>query len=159
MDATIVPSTTLLETIPKAYPDITFTAGEEFSWNPEKRVVTFVADDLSLEPHLLHELSHAELGHEDYSRDIELIAMERDAWHHARSELGPRYSVTIDADTIQDDLDTYRDWLHARSTCPACASNGIQTDDSEYTCVFCRNIWRVNTAIGCALRRYSKKRA
>ncbi|HEY1085094.1 MAG TPA: hypothetical protein VGE34_00025 [Candidatus Saccharimonadales bacterium] len=154
-----MPSITLLESIPTLYPDIVFEAGEEFSWNPEKKTITFVADDPLLDAHLLHELSHAELNHESYSRDVELIAMERDAWQHARSTLAPKYSVDIDSDTIQDDLDTYRDWLHARSTCPKCSSNGIQTGDFEYTCVFCRNIWRVNTAIGCALRRYNKKRA
>lgn len=109
------------------------------------------SDDAAL---LLHELAHAVLKHADYTRDIELIEMERDAWDHARTVLAPRYSVPIDDAIIEDSLDTYRDWLHARSTCPDCQAIGIQIKLHHYRCLACGAQWKVNDARICALRRY-----
>jgi tRNA(Ile2) C34 agmatinyltransferase TiaS len=155
MDVTIMPSTLpLLEIIRAEHPDIIFTHDDHFEWQPKSRTILYDSDDSFLEAHLLHELSHALLNHEDYERDIDLIAMERDAWQMAKVDLAPKYDVIVTGDILHHDMDTYREWLHARSTCPHCGSNGIQIKKSEYKCVTCLKTWRVNEARNCQLRRY-----
>lgn len=146
----------LLRNLRHDLPKVHFTKGEAFKWSPEAATISYHPDDPHGAERLLHEVAHAQLGHSSYGRDIELIGIERDAWQHARTQLAERYGVTIAIDTIEDDLDTYRDWLHARSTCPQCSANGLQTAKREYTCVACRHIWRVNQAISCRLRRDSR---
>lgn len=148
----------LHERIATTFPHLTFVAGDEFRWSPSEQKIYFDECDTWSSERLLHEIAHAELKHRNYERDIELIALERDAWQYAKSQLAPRFDFVIDSNVIEDDLDTYRDWLHARSTCPACKATGIQTNTKEYTCVFCRTVWTVNQAISCGLKRYTKKR-
>lgn len=155
MDVTTMPSThSLLELVQKSFPAFTFTAGERFEWQPGTSTIIYDLDDPLFEPRLLHEIGHATLKHSSYKRDIDLIAMERDAWQAARMELGSHFNVEVSGDIIHHDMDTYRDWLHERSTCPHCASNGIQIKKHEYKCVTCRKTWRVNEARTCQLRRY-----
>lgn len=108
-------------------------------------------------PTLLHELSHAVLNHTDYLKDIGLLELERNAWDYAQTTLAPLYDVTIEEDIVQDSLDTYRDWLHARSTCPECGATGLQVKQRDYKCVACQTTWHVNDARFCALRRYKTK--
>lgn len=102
---------------------------------------------------LLHELSHAVLGHFSYERDIELIGKEVEAWRHARDSLAPKYKLSIPDEAIDDELETYREWLHARSSCPDCNLNGIQTETDTYRCLNCRAVWKANDARNCELRR------
>ncbi|MGYP002359453074 len=155
MDATTMPSTSpLLDTLARDYPELTFHAGEQFEWQPAENTVIYDHTDPSFEARLLHEVGHSLLAHTTYDRDIDLIALERDAWQEAKTNLGPKYNVEITGEDIDADMDTYRDWLHSRSTCPYCESSGIQTGKKEYTCVTCRKTWRVNEARSCALRRY-----
>lgn len=150
MAATTMPLTSLLKKLSADYPEIHFVEGEHFLWSPEKSTVSYeVAGDPAL---LLHELGHALLGHTGYERDIELIAIERDAWSKA-TELSSKHGITIAEDTAEDHLDTYRDWLHARSTCPACTSTGYQTGLKAYACPACSQTWSVNEARVCQLRR------
>lgn len=155
MDATTMPLTrSLLSSIQANYPHFTYQEGADFSWNPAKNTITFSQQHPSGDAQLLHELAHAILGHAKYSRDIELVALERDAWKHAQSSLAPEFSMSISDEDIESHLDTYRDWLHKRSLCPRCESTGIQQDDARYLCVVCQQIWRVNDARSCGLRRY-----
>lgn len=155
MDATTMPSTQpLLNQLEQDYPALTFHAGEQFEWRPADSTVVYNDTDPSYEARLLHEVGHSLLNHARYDRDIDLVAMERDAWQEARVTLGPRYGIEISSEHIDADMDTYREWLHDRSTCPHCQSSGIQTAKKEYTCVTCRKKWRVNEARTCALRRY-----
>jgi hypothetical protein len=150
-----MPSTlSLLNKLQKDYPQLLFTPGERFAWSPDIHTVVYDESDLKNTSLLLHELAHGLLEHHDYSKDVELVAMEAAAWDKA-IEIAPTYSVTISDDTVQDTLDTYREWLHARSTCPQCDATGYQSGKSEYTCVACGYKWRVNEARICALRRYS----
>lgn len=151
-----MPSTpSLLDRLTADYPELTFQAGDHDRWSPAEQTVYYdqAAKDSAT---LLHELSHALLKHIDYDKDIGLIDMERDAWAYAADTLGPKYGVAIDDDIVQDSLDSYRDWLHARSTCPTCSSTGIQTQSNGYKCVACRATWLVNDARICALRRYTQ---
>ncbi len=151
-----MPSTTqpLLERVEHDHPDLTFSPGEAFEWQPTARVIIYDHADPYFDARLLHELSHALLGHLRYERDIDLISMERDAWQHARLELGRKYQTDIPGDIIDHDMDTYREWLHARSTCPSCSATGMETKKHRYRCLACGHMWRVNEARTCALRRY-----
>jgi hypothetical protein len=60
--------------------------------------------------------------------------------------------VIIDEEHIQNCLDTYRDWLHKRSTCPRCDSHGLQTSE-QYKCYNCRAVWRVGNERFCRAYR------
>lgn len=154
MDATTTLSIiSLLAKLKNDYPAYQFIEAKEFRWSPEEQIIFYDAasNDTSS---LLHELAHALLGHAHYLRDVELVAMERAAWEHASASLAPAYGIAITADTIEDALDTYRDWLHARSTCPQCGATGLQVKDHLYRCVICLTQWRVNDARSCALRRW-----
>ncbi|MNH50479.1 hypothetical protein D3C73_20930 [compost metagenome] len=137
------------------YPDYTFSPGDHFRWASDTLEITYDPADAHAQEHILHELAHALLKHSNYDRDIQLITIERDAWHHAKEILCPRYKVALADAVIQDALDTYRDWLHARSTCPNCHATGMQNKKHHYRCIACRHTWRVNEARVCSLRRYS----
>ncbi len=152
MAATTTQSTPLLANqLQAAYPEYTFTASERFSWNPVSKTVSYQADG---DPaRLLHELGHALLGHHVYRRDVELVKMESDAWQKA-SEIAAEYATNVSEASIEEHMDTYRDWLHARSTCPSCEANGIQSDVDHYRCLECETTWRVNEARTCGLKRY-----
>lgn len=143
----------LLHKVRLDYPEITFFADEQFMWSPETRMVHYSTDDPQASSLLLHELSHGLLNHKTYTRDVELLAMEAAAWEKAK-ELAGAYQVDLSDETAQDNLDTYREWLHARSTCPACEATGYQTGTETYACPACTGTWKVNEARVCALRRY-----
>lgn len=133
------------------YPAYTFIEGADFHWQPTTKTIHFVnGDDPAF---LLHELAHAILDHSTYRRDIALIDIERDAWQLARTSLASKYLVLVSEATVEDALDTYRDWLHARSSCPACHATGVQTASHQYHCLVCNCDWRVNGALSCRLRR------
>lgn len=64
--------------------------------------------------------------------------MESEAWDKAR-ELADKYDIEVNEDLVQDELDTYRDWLHARSKCKKCGLTCYQTSDGAYHCPRCEN--------------------
>lgn len=134
------------------HPNIVFVEGEDFVWSDSTKTLTYLPDDTH-RPYLLHELAHALLHHTDFQFDIELIAQERAAWDKARTELGPRYKIEISPKTIEGSLDTYREWLYARSQCPRCNQTGAQNKTSTYVCINCRCSWHPNDARRRALRR------
>lgn len=144
----------LIHKLKTDYPSFTFSESEDFSWSAHQQTVSY-------NPHLphaplllLHEVSHALLDHHEYRRDIELISMEVAAWEKAQ-KLASMYGIQPNEDVTQDHLDTYRDWLHSRSTCPDCKATGYQTASVQYQCPACTHRWKVNEARVCALRRYS----
>lgn len=150
-----MPSTiSLIKKLRVDYPQFVYKKASGFLWSHSEHTIYYTCknDDCTL---LLHELSHALLNHTDYERDIELIAIERDAWDKSK-EVAANYGVIIDDDYVQSNLDTYRNWLHNRSTCPSCKATGLQTKKYIYKCLACSNQWRVNDAKVCALRRYNK---
>jgi hypothetical protein len=154
MDAIIMHSTTsLLEKIKSDFKDIHFKQSDTFSWSPADNTICYDKLAKNQDIMLLHELSHAILSHKKYDRDINLIVMERQAWDKA-SELAIKYGVEIPEQTIESSLDSYRDWIHARSTCTNCTATGMQVSQNTYSCPSCQNQWKVNEARSCALRRY-----
>ena len=136
---------------------LTLKKGELFSWNHTACAITYNPKVKNAEAYLLHEFGHALLKHKEYAQDIELLKMERAAWDKA-VELADRFNVKIEEDLIESALDTYRDWLHSRTTCPACSATGIEINKQQYECVACHTAWHVNEARDCSLRRYTTKK-
>jgi hypothetical protein len=136
---------------------LTLKKSELFSWNHTACVITYNPKAENAKAYLLHEFSHALLGHKEYMQDISLLKMERAAWDKAR-ELAGTFNMTISEDLVESALDTYRDWLHNRSTCPTCSATGIETSKQQYKCVTCHATWHVNEARDCSLRRYTAKK-
>jgi len=159
MDATTTHSIhSLIRRLKTAHPQLTFEVADEFLWSPDTNTIFYNPSETEAANLLLHELSHALLEHKKYSRDVELVAMETSAWDEAKryaDSLPDDVRVEINDDVAQNHLDTYREWLHARSTCPKCSATGFQIGPSTYSCPACARSWRVNEARICALRRYS----
>ncbi len=157
MDVTSMPSmNSLLKLLKNDFVLFNFVPGETFHWSHDTQTISYdkTSNDLG---QLLHELSHGILEHKDYQRDIELITMEREAWTYARTILGPKYGIPIDQSKIEEFLDSYRDWLHERSTCPACKATGIEITKHQYECPACSTKWRVNDARIRQLKRRTIK--
>lgn len=133
------------------FPDYSFVAAGYFAWNPQENTVYYIQDGESAR--LLHELGHAQLNHQSYRRDVELVRMEADAWESSRA-LAKTYAVSLSDEQIDAHMDTYREWLHSRSSCPSCEATGVQVTSDNYRCPECRSEWRVNEARTCGLKRY-----
>ena len=141
----------LLVRIAADYPQLSFVEGAQFAWHSGRgRVAYHKAGQNTTHAmlSLLHELGHAILDHKDYSHDIELLQIEVATWDRART-LAAHYGVETDEDYIQDCLDTYRDWLHLRATCPTCFSRSLQASRSQYRCHNCQTEWTVTRSRLC----------
>jgi hypothetical protein len=142
----------LLKDLQQQCPDINFQAGATFLWSPSNKHVIYKEsvdeEDTVASWSLLHETGHALLDHSNYSTDFELLLMEVSAWSKAK-ELAARFNITIDEDHIQDCLDTYRDWLYQRSTCPGCTNCSLQIDNRTYSCFNCATVWHVSKSRMC----------
>lgn len=148
----------IVDRLRTSYPDIRFEFGKVYRWSPSTQTV-YYANLASNEDlfRLLHELGHGVLGHTSFDQDIELLAMERQAWLSAQN-IAKTYEYVIDDEAIENALDSYRDWLHARSRCPKCPGTGVQDKTtSHYVCILCRAQWRANDARQCGLKRYQTK--
>lgn len=156
MAVTTMQPTKLLLKLQTDHPSISFVEANDFLWSSQDNTIYFAKDEQS-SLLLLHELGHALSGHKDFAFDIELLSQEREAWDMVRDTLSEYYKVVVDDDFIEDNLDTYRDWLHKRALCPQCELTGLQTKTSTYVCVNCRCSWHPNDARRCALRRYVTK--
>lgn len=128
-------NSTFVNRLKTDYPEFVFRSGKKYLFRPPKTIV-WGQDEYCSELLLLHELSHALLGHRDFGTDVERLKMERQAWAKAR-ELAAIYKVKIDEDLIQEELDTYREWLHQKSRCPKCGLTRFQTPDKVYHCPKC----------------------
>ena len=128
------------------YPHFTFEVGEILCWSPagDKIFYQDVESDNAISG-LLHELAHARLNHQQFTSDLDLLKKEVDAWQEAL-QLATIYGLKLSAEHAEDCLDTYRDWLHKRSTCPSCHANGLQQDPSTYICFNCDHTWRVSNS-------------
>lgn len=140
------------------FPDLVFRAGKTFSWSPSSSEISYKIDtqDKSCSWSLLHETSHALLGHKSYSTDIELLRHEMYAWERARTLSQEMGIICIPEDYIQDCLDTYRDWLYARSICPACTAKALQISTRLYRCLNCHCAWNVTQSRFCRSYRTTR---
>jgi hypothetical protein len=132
------------------WPDLHFEAGQLFCWSPKLGKVFYKspAKGRAANWSLLHEVSHALLGHRNFEDDLELVQLEAAAWQEAR-QLAQRYGLKIDENYIEDCLDTYRDWLHLRAACPKCGNRSLQASTNSYECFNCQAIWRVSRSRQC----------
>lgn len=131
-------------------PNIQFKTSDSYYWSPKSRTVFYnnqQADKLGTWA-LLHEAGHAVLNHEHYETDFELLLFEVAAWEQART-LADQMGHAIDPEHIQDCLDTYRDWLHQRATCPRCGIISLETSTREYQCFNCQAEWQVSPSRFC----------
>jgi len=148
----------LLAEIAADYPDLSFIESAHFAWHAGKKHVSYKKTDKNITHSmfaLLHEIGHALLNHSDYAHDIELLQLEVAAWDRARV-LAERYDIELDEDYLQDCLDTYRDWLHLRATCPTCFGRSLQASDTRYRCFNCQTEWQVTRSRLCRPYRLQK---
>lgn len=148
---------TIVKKLHKFIPGIVIIPGETLRWSPKTKEITYPAKDTSKETiwGLLHEVGHAKLGHTNYTLDIDLLVHEVAAWEEA-TLLGKQLGIPLDVEHIQDCLDTYRDWLHQRSTCPRCGIVSFQENPSTYRCFNCHNHWTVSQSRLCRPYRLNK---
>ena len=137
------------------FPTIKFSEGNDFMWSPKKKVVFVGKEPVDEEGlhYLLHEVGHALLDHQEYGLDIDLLRIETEAWDKA-AEIAPRYKIKFNNTYAEEAVRTYKEWLHARSTCPECSRLGLQKTKNTYNCFNCGCSWRVPRSTECMIRRY-----
>jgi hypothetical protein len=141
----------LLSGLRKMLPTIQFVESTTFYWSPQTSSIYMNSSTLNNEDGqwaLLHEASHALLDHQSYHTDVVLLMLEVEAWQSAEL-LSKNMDIAITEEHIQDCLNTYRDWLYARSTCPTCALNSLQIDETTYLCLNCSTRWSVSRSRFC----------
>ncbi|HUC87608.1 MAG TPA: hypothetical protein VMR95_00465 [Candidatus Binatia bacterium] len=148
----------LINKVLELYPDLKFCPSDRFYWSPEEQIVYYQPKTGQIYYwKLLHEVSHALLGHKTYTSDIELLTLEVSAWEKAQGLAHDCNLSPIDNDYVQNCLDTYRDWLHKRSTCPTCGTRSLQESAEEYHCFNCQAKWRVSCSRFCRTYRQVKR--
>lgn len=151
-----MPSTSFVDKLRLAYPQFIFQNASVSRWSPQEKTVFYQGSRSAHDKiDILHELGHAVRQHHSYDQDIELLRYEREAWETAQ-KLASRFAVVIPDDYIEHHLDTYRDWMHARSRCPSCHQAGLQGVNQQYQCILCQTVWSANDARQCGLKRYTK---
>lgn len=123
----------------------TFKAAEDFYWSAETNTVHYILEALELEAgvyRLLHEIGHAVSDHKTFASGVELLRLETEAWARAK-DIADNYDLVIPGEHIDACLHSYRDWLHNRSTCPACKNTSAEIDENTYRCFNCSQQWTV----------------
>jgi hypothetical protein len=141
----------LIEKVGDTLPGIKLQAGETFAWSSGNKLITYRSDLLDKPDGqwaLLHEAGHAKNDHKNYKSDFELLELEVEAWDYAK-KLANKFSIGIDEEHIQNCLDTYRDWLHRRSSCPNCGVVCLQVSSTHYSCHNCHTSWTVTASRFC----------
>ena len=121
------------------YGQFRFRIGKKFAFRPPKTIVLGPPEPFS-ELLALHEVSHAICKHREFRTDVERLKMEVQAWEKAR-ELASFYGIELNEELIQQELDTYRDWLHQKSRCPKCGLTRFETSDRVYYCPGCESLY------------------
>lgn len=131
------------------YPALKFIEGNSLCWSPSKMEIYYdPLAGITGAYGVLHEIGHACLSHASYDSDTDLLTKEVLAWDEA-IKLAKKYCLTIDETHIQDCLDTYREWLYKRSSCPSCGAKGLQKSPKTYSCLNCEDIWQVSKSRFC----------
>ncbi len=124
-----------LERLKSDYPDFRFRSGAKFAFRPPKTIV-IGPEEPSDSLLLLHELGHAVSQHRSFGTVAERVKMEREAWNKAK-EFCDKYGVFYDENKVEQELDTYRDYLDKKSRCPKCGLTRFQTPDGAFHCPQC----------------------
>lgn len=142
----------IISFIKSTYPTVKLEASESFRWAPEEGKIYFNPESKNALLSLLHETGHMLCGHKNYYSDIGLLRMEVAAWEKAKL-LAVDLGLKIDEDHIEKCLDSYRDWIYRRSSCPLCTQAGIEQKVGVYTCINCQNKWQVSKSRFCRVYR------
>lgn len=145
----------MINQLVKNYPDYSFKKSDVFFFSPETKTIFYDSSRTRTDEgklSLLHELGHAILGHKTYDHDIDLLGYELAAWKTAQT-LALEYSLDIEQDYVEGCLDSYRDWLRRRSTCPECSFVCFQTSHLTYDCFNCGCSWKVSSSQICRIQR------
>ena len=140
---TTLPKITIsfIKLLAETYPEVIFKCGKRFAYHPKNTVIIGPA-----EPNFallaLHELGHALSHHQDYKVDIDRLKIESEAWQAAKRQIENHpewsdYGIAYDEDFAEEQLDTYRNWLHQKSLCKKCGLTRIETPDGKYHCPNC----------------------
>ena len=122
------------------FPQFSWRKGTRFRFRPPRTI--FYEECLTEDEHnnyclqLLHELGHAVLRHRDFRTDLDRLRMEVAAWEQAQ-QFAAQYNIYYDEELVQEQLDSYRGWLHGKSRCKKCGLTRYQTKDGEYHCPQC----------------------
>lgn len=149
-NVTVASLESLIFDLKNAYTSLKFNESDRFYWSPKTNEIFYDrhAKGNTAIWSLLHETGHALLKHQNYSHDYDLILIEVEAWEKAK-KVAQNFGIEIDPDHIEDCLDTYRDWLDKRCTCPTCGNKSLQdtsqgTSTGKYRCFNCSTVWSVN---------------
>jgi len=131
-----------IDELKSLYPQFKFISSIRFKYRPPKSIyVVYGEDNFALQT--LHELGHALCKHENYQTLVERLKIESEAWERAKQvvSLHPewlkKYQIKYDSDFAESQLDTYRDWLHAKTLCPNCGLTRYQTPNGRFHCPHC----------------------
>ncbi len=137
------------------YPTFRFLPAGYFAYDAAEDVINYDPAELKSvqgKLALLHEISHASLGHFHYRFDFELFVMEARAWHMTR-KLAKKHNVEVNDDYIESCIDSYDEWLSKRATCPKCQTFNIQSVPNEFQCYHCETSWQVSDDLQKAVQR------
>ncbi len=146
---------TLLERITNTYHELNFEPGDEFLYDAADEIIYYHEASLGRNEGqiaLLHEIAHAQLGHFHYHTDLELFALETQAWH-ATKHLCAVHGVTLSEEYLRNCLSTYAHWLNNRASCPVCNNFSTQEDELTYRCFLCHARWQVKTDVQARIRK------
>ena len=97
-----------VKTLRKDFPQFTFKESDDFRWSKQENTIFFDSDSSHFHLLILHELSHALLGHENYFLDIELLKMESEAWEFAKNSLAVQYEILLKKNSILTEIGSTR---------------------------------------------------
>ena len=125
----------LIKAIRSYYPEIRIKKGKKFAFHSPNTIIIGPYEPQA-ELLLLHELGHALLGKNTFKTDVERLKIESEAWDKAQL-LSKEFNIKFDSTFAQNQLDSYRDWLHQKSLCKTCNLTRYQTPDGRYHCPRC----------------------
>ncbi len=133
----------------RSYPNYSFVSSGYFAFDASEELVHYDESELGSNEgrlSLLHEISHAELGHFTFTNDFELLVMEAQAWHLTK-RLCNEHGVRINDIYIQSCIDTYDHWLSTRSSCPHCKNFCLPgtKDPHNFRCFLCGCKWQASS--------------
>lgn len=128
------------------YPRMRFAPSGYFAFDAASQVVHYDPERIDSKIgrlSLLHEISHAILGHFHYDYDLELLSMELAAWNRTK-QLAREHEVRFDGRYMSSCIDSYDSWIEQRATCPSCEQFASQVAEDEYRCFACTTRWKVS---------------
>lgn len=134
----------LVAQLKKDYPDFIFKSGSRFAFRPPKTIIIGPYEGKNTPLLLFHELGHALSKKYSYNLSVERLKIESLAWQAGKTaylacqKSGnypnlPPWNETF----VEDNLDTYRNWLHQKSTCKSCGLTMYQSKDKTWSCPYC----------------------